>query len=393
MQQLKTEKDKTANQSRAVWSRAVLSAASVIVILAGVRTAADFVVNVLLALFIAIVCAPLIRWQTERKVPHWLAVSALFALVFAVISVLFGMVRAAARTFVASAPYYRELLTQRMGSLQEMLSRFNLPLEFSPTMLNEYLDPSAIMGSASGLLMGITDIAGNTFIVLMLVVFMLFEAQNGIHRLSLAFSRNSADAVRQEEHIRRILNGIIRYLGLKTLMSLMTGVLIYILLRLCGVQYAILWGTLAFLLNYIPNIGSIVAAVPMILQALVLNGMDVGAAVAIGVFTVNMVIGNVVEPKLMGRTLGLSTLVVFLSLLFWGWLLGKVGMLLSVPLTMAVKIVLESGANTRRYAALLGDVEETALHNAEVVVLPETDEATTQTISTETAEHNPTENI
>jgi len=119
-----------------------------------------------------------------------------------------------------------------------------------------------------------------------------------------------------------------------------------------------LWATLSFLLNYIPNIGSIIAAIPIIVQALLLNGFGIGFGVAIGVIAINMVVGNIIEPKMMGERLGLSTLVVFLSLLFWGWLLGTVGMLLSVPLTMALKIALESSPNTAKYACLLGDVED-----------------------------------
>ena len=122
------------------------------------------------------------------------------------------------------------------------------------------------------------------------------------------------------------------------------------------VQYAILWATLSFLLNYIPNIGSIIAAVPIVVQALLLNGFGVGMGVTAGIIASNIVIGNIIEPKMMGKTLGLSTLVVFFSLLFWGWLL--VGMLLSVPLTMAFKITLESSESTKKYAALLGDVNE-----------------------------------
>ena len=122
-----------------------------------------------------------------------------------------------------------------------------------------------------------------------------------------------------------------------------------------------LWATLSFLFNYIPNIGSIVAAIPIILQALLLNGFSTGFGVSLGVISINMIIGNIVEPRLMGKTLGLSTLIVFLSLLFWGWLLGTVGMLLSVPLTMAIKIALESNPKTMRYAALLGDISEETL--------------------------------
>ena len=145
---------------------------------------------------------------------------------------------------------------------------------------------------------------------------------------------------------------MIRYLGVKTLISLLSGISTWILLDVLGVQYAILWGTLTFLLNYIPNIGSIIAAVPVIVQALLLNGFGVGMGVTGGIIALNIVIGNIIEPKMMGKTLGLSTLVVFFSLLFWGWLLGTVGMLLSVPLTMAFKITLESSESTKKYAAL-----------------------------------------
>ena len=102
-------------------------------------------------------------------------------------------------------------------------------------------------------------------------------------------------------------------------------------------QYGVLWAVLAFLLNYIPNIGSVLAGIPIVLQALLLNGFSDGIAVMIGVIAINMLVGNILEPRMMGKTLGLSTLVVTLSLLFWGWLLGTVGMLLSVPLTMALK--------------------------------------------------------
>ena len=112
------------------------------------------------------------------------------------------------------------------------------------------------------------------------------------------------------------------------------------------------------MLNYIPNIGSIIAAIPIIVQALLLNGFGIGFGVAVGVIAINMIVGNIIEPKMMGQRLGLSTLVVFLSLLFWGWLLGTVGMLLSVPLTMALKIALESSPNMAKYACLLGDVED-----------------------------------
>ena len=198
----------------------------------------------------------------------------------------------------------------------------------------------------------------NVFVLILAVIFMLLEAPTMKHKLALVLSDNEHDVVAEEHHIDRILDGVISYLGVKTVISLLTGVMTWILLDVAGVQYAILWATLSFLLNYIPNIGSIIAAVPIIVQALLLNGFGVGMGVTVGIITLNIVIGNIIEPKMMGKTLGLSTLVVFFSLLFWGWLLGNVGMLLSVPLTMAFKITLESSESTKKYAALLGDVNE-----------------------------------
>jgi predicted PurR-regulated permease PerM len=128
-----------------------------------------------------------------------------------------------------------------------------------------------------------------------------------------------------------------------------------------GVDHFLLWSVLAFLLNYIPNIGSMIAAVPAVLLALVQLGAPTAGLVALGYVLSNAIMGNVIEPKYMGRGLGLSTLVVFLSLIFWGWLLGTVGMLLSVPLTMIVKIALESSQDTRWVALLLASDDEDGL--------------------------------
>ena len=217
------------------------------------------------------------------------------------------------------------------------------------------------MNFARSLLVNFSNVVSNAFVLILVVIFMLLEAPTAKHKFALVFSDNLLNIKEEERNLDLVLEGIIRYLGIKTVVSLATGVCVYILLELMGVQYAVLWATLSFLFNYIPNIGSIVAAIPIILQALLLNGFSTGFGVSLGVISINMVIGNIVEPRLMGKTLGLSTLIVFLSLLFWGWLLGTVGMLLSVPLTMAIKIALESNPKTMRYAALLGDISEETL--------------------------------
>ena len=143
--------------------------------------------------------------------------------------------------------------------------------------------------------------------------------------------------------------------------SLVTGVLVTVLLKMLGVNFAIMWGLVAVLLNFIPTIGSIIAAVPAVLLALVQLGLMSAAWVAGGYLIINVLIGNILEPKIMGSGIGLSALVIFVSMAFWGWVLGPVGMLLSIPLTMTCKIALAGNPETRWLALLLGSNRDAAM--------------------------------
>lgn len=343
------------------FNRGLIAMAALVVIFAGIKSAAEIVVPFLLSLFIAIICSPLLRALTNRKVPLGVAIGLLLALIVVIFFSLFGLINNAATEFSQSIPQYKVLLGERLNDLNSLAARFKLPFTLSRDSILENFNPAVIMGYVSRFLLNFSSVISNIFVLILAVIFMLLEAPTMKHRLALVLSSEHADeteVAREEHHIERILQSVIRYLGIKTMVSLLTGIAVYLLLELADVQYAILWATLSFLFNYIPNIGSIIACVPIVLQTLLLNGFGVGLGVAAALVTINMLIGNVLEPKWMGRTLGLSTLVVFLSLLFWGWLLGTVGMLLSVPLTMALKIMLEASPSSKKYAALLGDVEE-----------------------------------
>jgi predicted PurR-regulated permease PerM len=150
------------------------------------------------------------------------------------------------------------------------------------------------------------------------------------------------------------MENVNRYLIIKTAASLVTGILIGLWVWILGLDFPLIWGLLAFMLNYIPTLGSIIAGVPAVLLGFIQFGPGRALMVAVGYLVVNAVLGSVVEPRFQGRGLGLSTLVVFLSLAFWGWVWGPVGALLSVPLTMTLKIALESSPDTRGIAILLG---------------------------------------
>lgn len=340
------------------FNRTLVAMAALVIVFAGIKLAAEIVVPFLLALFIAIICSPVIKAMTQRKVPHGIAIALLFILILIVFFFLAGLINSSVQEFTRSIPQYKVLLSERINDAMALAQKLKLPIVISREAIMEHFDPSVIMNFVSRLLLNFSGVVTNVFVLILAVIFMLLEAPTIKHKLALVLSDNEHDVVAEEHHIDRILDGVISYLGVKTVISLLTGVTTWILLDVAGVQYAILWATLSFLLNYIPNIGSIIAAVPIIVQALLLNGFGVGMGVTAGIIASNIVIGNIIEPKMMGKTLGLSTLVVFFSLLFWGWLLGTVGMLLSVPLTMAFKITLESSESTKKYAALLGDVND-----------------------------------
>jgi AI-2 transport protein TqsA len=181
-------------------------------------------------------------------------------------------------------------------------------------------------------------------------VFLLLEATGLPRKLRDAIGSRRSERL---EWFGTVMSEVQRYLALKTLISAMTGLLIAASAWLLGVDFAMLWGVLAFFLNFIPNVGSIIAAVPAVLVALLQHGIGTALALAAVYIAVNMVIGNLIEPALFGRRLGLSTLVVVLSLVFWGWVWGPVGMFLSVPLAMATKIMLDNTSGYRWVAALM----------------------------------------
>ncbi len=211
-------------------------------------------------------------------------------------------------------------------------------------------DPGMLISLAASVIGSIGLMLSDTVLVLLTVVFILLEASSFPQKLKTAFQGHENPL---GPYIQ-IISSVRSYLVIKTGISILTGVLIAFWLWLFGVPYAGLWGMVAFLLNFIPNTGSIIAAIPALIVAWLDLGVLPCAACGIGYLVVNMVIGNIIEPRMMGRGMGLSALVVFCSMVFWGWVLGPVGMLLSVPLTMGVRVALESFEDTRWIATLLG---------------------------------------
>jgi len=327
--------------------RFLLIAASLVIIIAGMQAAAPLLVPFLMAAFAAIICIPPMQWLMARKVPPAAAVFLVITGLVLIALLITAFAGASVASFSHNLPTYQSRLEEQMGQFITWLSGYGISIP--DNAIRENLNLSAAMGMAGAFLAGIGNVLANTFFIVLTVIFIMFEAVALPHKWALIDEHApSTDAV------RKFMASVNDYLIIKTAVSAATGLLVAILLTVLGVDYPVLWGLVAMLFNFVPNIGSIIAAVPPMLLALVQFGPGEMLYTAIGYVVINLVMGNVVEPRFMGRGVGLSTLVVFVSLVFWGWVLGLVGMLLSVPLTMIVKLALESKEETRWIAVLLG---------------------------------------
>jgi len=324
----------------------MLVMASVVIVLAGVKAASVIVVPFLLALFLAIILAPLFLWLKKKGVPQGIALLLIVILLFGSIGTLVMLIGTSVQDFSHNVPLYESKLRADFRNLLAVLDGYNItvPKEdiismFATDSVMEYI--AKTLKSLGGLLT-------NSLMIIVTVVFMLMEISQFTKKLERANSKSLNSFVAISDNIKR-------FILLKSMTSAATGIIVTIGLKFFDIHYAVLWGVVAFLLNFIPNIGSIIAAIPAVLMAMV--QYDIGTALAVtGLYVaVNVTIGSILEPRIMGQGLGLSTLVVFLSLIFWGWLLGPVGMLLSVPLTIMVKIVLDAQEDTKWISTLLGN--------------------------------------
>lgn len=285
----------------------LLKLVSLVVILAGIHAAADIIVQLLLALFFAIVLNPLVTWFIRRGVQRPVAITIVVVVML-------------------------------------------INLHMSPERMLQRMDSEKVVTFTTALMTGLSGAMASVLLLVMTVVFMLFEVRHVPYKMRFALNNPQIHIA----GLHRALKGVSHYLALKTLLSLWTGVIVWLGLELMGVQFALMWAVLAFLLNYVPNIGAVISAVPPMIQVLLFNGVYECILVGALFLVVHMVIGNILEPRMMGHRLGMSTMVVFLSLLIWGWLLGPVGMLLSVPLTSVCKIWMETTKGGSKLAILLG---------------------------------------
>jgi predicted PurR-regulated permease PerM len=330
----------------------LLNCASLVVIVAGLKLAGQVLVPLLIAVFMAIVCLPLVQRLQRQRVPRALAILLVLSGLISLLTGFGFVVGGSADELTQVLPGYRDRFQGVTATFSNWLHTHGI--EVSPDALVTRFDKPILALISEGA-KAVAAVVSNTLLVVLTTLFILFEAEGFPAKFRAAFHRPDSDL----ERFHRFARDMQTYLGVKTATSMATGLIIGLFVWALDIDFPLLLGLMAFLLNFIPTLGSIIAAIPAVMLAIISPGGGTVFLVIGGYAGVNVSIGNLLEPQLMGKELGLSPMVVFLSLVFWGWVWGPVGMLLSVPLTMVGKIFLAHTEGFSWVAVLLGDsVEE-----------------------------------
>jgi predicted PurR-regulated permease PerM len=326
----------------------VVYAAALVIILAGINLAQSVVVLFLVSVFLALLGVPPVLWLKKKRIPSVIAVFIVMACMIIILLLIGAQIGTSVSDFYEALPLMQLRIREEVIGLSELLKSKGIIV--TEKLFLEYFNPEAIMKLTATMLSRLGSILSDLLLILLTVTFILLEVSSFPVKLRSILG----DPLQVFPRFTQFAVDMKRYMIIKTIVNLFTGVLIGLWLYILGVDYPILWGFLAFLLNYVPNIGSMVAAIPAVILAIIQLGIGSALLASAGYIVVNFVIGNIIEPRLMGRNFGLSTLVVFISLIFWGSLLGLIGAILCIPLTMTLKFAFESNEKTRWIAILLG---------------------------------------
>jgi predicted PurR-regulated permease PerM len=329
-------------------NRLLLIAPAIVIIVWGISQAQSVIVVLLVSIFLAVIATTPVLWLERNRVPAFAAVLIVVTTMVMLLLVAGAVVGGSLNDFANALPMYQTRFHGMIGTMRAALAQRGIPI--TDEVLLGYVNPGAVMSLTTVLFTAMGSVLSNAVVIVFTMVFILLEAAGFPAKLRAVLENPQADFQR----FTKFVVDIKRYVIIKTIINLIAGVMTTLWLFILGVDFPVLWGGLAFLLHFVPNIGSIVAAVPVILIALVQLGGGSAILTAAGYLVIGMLLGNIVEPRIMGHRLGMSPLVVFLSLIFWGNLLGLIGALLCVPLTLTLKLACETREDTRWIALLLG---------------------------------------
>lgn len=327
----------------------LLTFACIVVIAAGVREAAGVITPILAAAFISMIAIlPLALLQGKLGVPRWLALLIVLALTICVVLGIGYYLSQSAATIKPLLPEYEKRLDELLLSLLDTLK--GRGVEVDPQQVLQQMHTWKISDFADVIVLSLAKLLQNFVFVLLVSAFIIAEASSFPDKMRVAFPSSMASG-----GLGNVADKIRSFLVVITQLNIVLASINWIACMTLGVPFAFLLSFLVFFLNYIPTIGAIVASLLVVLIALVTKGWGVAIAMAVVQGLAGVLIGSVLQPKMLGSRLGLSPLVVLLSLVVWGYLLGLAGMFFAVPLTIIVKIVLDATDDLRPLSVLLGD--------------------------------------
>jgi len=322
--------------------------AYIVIIVTGLKLASGIILPFLMAFFLFIIFLPLINKLNSFSIPNVITSLIVFTIIVAVIFLLTTFLISSSEDIMRNIPIYQDKFHQISPIIVAFFEQFNISLEMKNII--SQIEPAKVVNYIATFFKGMGDIVINLLLTLTLVIFLLLESST-ISKKALYFTKTK----QQKEKFELFLKSISRYFLIKTFTSILTGLMVWIMLEYFNLQYALLFAVLAFLLNYIPSIGSFIASFPPLFVSMLQLSMPETATMAIGYLVINIFIGSFLDPKIMGKDLGLSTFIVFISMVIWGWIFGPFGMLLAVPLTIVIKIACDNSENYHWVSVILVD--------------------------------------
>ena len=336
--------------------RPLVAIAAFIIIVAGLKAASELLGPVLLSLFVVLVTSPIMQWLKARRVPNWLANLVVILGVVAVGVLLLLFLAASVTQLTASVPEYRSLLDAQIVQLETWMDARGF--ESADVFKLDLFRPSRLIQVVVAFLTGLIGTLGNVGLTLFIFIYMLVGASSFTRKLNSGLGLRNPMLTK----IAAFSRSVSLYLLIKGWLGAMTAIVQTLLLWFLGVDFAVLWGVLSFLFNFVPNIGYIIALVPPLILALLESGIGAALLVFVGYALINNFFDMVIGPRYLGQGLDLSTLVTFLAVIFWTWILGPIGAFLALPLTVMFKtLVLETFSDSELLAQLMGadDAKET----------------------------------
>jgi AI-2 transport protein TqsA len=336
----------------------LLGLASLVLVIAGMKAISGLLSPILLSLFVVLVTSPLMQWLKAKGLPNWLAYTLVLLGVVSVGLVLILFLVVSLAQLSEALPTYRNLIDAQLTALVQWLNRIGVEGQDIENL--EWFQPERLLQTLFSFVSALLGAVSNVGFTLLIFIYMLASAANFSARLRYGLSTD-------QPMLRRFSyfsNSISTYLLIKSWLGALTALIQVVLMWVLGIDFAVLWGVFSFLFNFVPNVGFYISLIPPTLIALLTLGWAKALIFAVGYTLINNFFDIAIAPRYLGKGLDLSTIVTFLAVVFWAWILGPIGAFLALPLTVMVKtLLLEPFPETRLLAQLMGsgDTSDTAM--------------------------------